>query len=47
MTGSPASYTESIIVLIWLMALEGVYTEDTRVDYYGESTFEPQSPPHH
>ena len=37
----------AIIVLIWLMALEGVYTEDTRVDYYGESTFEPQSPPHH
>ena len=37
----------AIIVLIWLMSLEGVYTEDTRVDYYGESTFEPQSPPHH
>jgi hypothetical protein len=29
------------------MALEGGYTEGTRVDYYGESTFEPQAPPHH
>ena len=37
----------AILVLIWLMALEGGYTEDTRIDYYGESTFEPQSPPHH
>ena len=41
--GPPAA----ILVLIWLMALEGDYTEDTRVDYYGESTFEPQAPPHH
>ena len=37
----------AIIVLIWLMALEGGYTEDTRFDYYGESTFEPQEPAHH
>ncbi len=31
----------AIIVLIWLMALEGQYVEDTRIEYYGESTFEP------
>ena len=37
----------AIMVLIWLMALEGGYTEDTRVDYYGESTFEPEPPAHH
>ena len=37
----------AILVLIWLMALEGEYTEDTRFDYYGESTFEPQEPAHH
>ena len=37
----------AIIVLIWLMALEGGYTEDTRVDYYGESTMEPETPGHH
>ena len=37
----------AILVLIWLMALEGAFTEETRVEYYGESTFEPQSPPHH
>jgi len=37
----------AILVLIWLMALEGGYTEGTRVDYYGESTFEAQAPPHH
>ena len=36
----------AIMVLIWLMALEGQYVEDTRVEYYGESTFEPQ-PAHH
>jgi cytochrome c oxidase subunit IV len=36
----------AIIVLIALMALEGGYIEDTRVEYYGESTFEPQSPHH-
>jgi len=37
----------AILVLIWLMSLEGGYTEDTRFDYYGESTFEPQEPAHH
>jgi len=37
----------AIIVLIWLMSLEGAYTEETRVEYYGESTFEPEAPPHH
>ena len=37
----------AILVLIWLMSLEGSYIEDTRVEYYGESTFEPQAPPHH
>ena len=37
----------AILVLIWLMALEGQYTEDTRVDYYGESTMEPETPGHH
>ena len=37
----------AIIVLIWLMALEGGYVEDTRVDYYGESTMEPETPGHH
>ena len=37
----------AIMVLIWLMALEGTYTEDTRVEYYGESTMEPETPAHH
>ena len=37
----------AILVLIWLMAYEGIYVEDTRIEYYGESTFEPQAPPHH
>jgi len=37
----------AIMVLIWLMALEGTYTEDTRIEYYGESTFEPETPAHH
>ena len=37
----------AIGVLIWLMALEGDYTEETRLDYYGESTFEPETPVHH
>jgi len=37
----------AILVLIWLMALEGTYVEDTRIEYYGESTFQPQSPEHH
>ena len=37
----------ALLVLIYLMALEGDYSEDTRLEYYGESTFEPQAPPHH
>lgn len=37
----------AILVLIWLMAVEGAYVEDTRVEYYGESTFEPAGPKHH
>ena len=36
----------AIGVLIWLMAYEGFYTEETREEYYGESTFEPE-PIHH
>jgi cytochrome c oxidase subunit 4 len=36
----------AILVLIWLMSVEGSYIEDTRVEYYGESTFEPVSPHH-
>jgi len=36
----------AIIVLIWLMSYEGFYVEETRVEYYGESTFEPE-PVHH
>ena len=36
----------AIMVLIALMALEGDYIEDTRVEYYGESSFEPQIPHH-
>lgn len=31
----------AILVLIWLMSLEGLYVEDVRVDNYGESTFVP------
>ena len=37
----------AILVLIWLMSLEGTYIEDTRLEYYGESTFEPEEPVHH
>ena len=31
-----------ILVLIWLMAVEGNYTELTRIEFFGESTFVPQ-----
>ncbi len=41
--GPPAA----ILVLIALMALEGQYVEENRIDNYGESTFEPQEVPHH
>ena len=37
----------AILVLIWLMSYEGFYVEDTRVENYGPSTFEPQAVPHH
>jgi len=37
----------AIMVLIWLMSYEGLYIEDTRLEYYGESTMEPQTPAHH
>ena len=37
----------AILVLIWLMALEGGYVEGSRLEHYGESTFEPQEVPHH
>ena len=37
----------AILVLIWMMSLEGLYIEDTRVEFYGESTFEPAVPEHH
>ena len=30
-----------LIVLIWLMAVEGNYTELTRFEFFGESTFVP------
>ena len=36
----------AILVLIWLMALEGFYVEDSRLEWYGESTFEPETPHH-
>ena len=37
----------AIMVLIWLMALEGGYVEGSRLEHYGESTFEPKEVPHH
>ena len=37
----------AILVLIWLMALEGLYVEGSRLEWYGESTFEPETPEHH
>lgn len=37
----------AILVLIWLMSLEGLYIEDTRLENFGESTFVPQEVPHH
>ena len=39
--------TVAILVLIWLMALEGDYVEGSRYEHYGESTFEPKEVPHH
>jgi cytochrome c oxidase subunit IV len=37
----------AILVLIALMSMEGNYVEDNRVENYGESTFEPETPAHH
>ena len=31
----------AIMVLIWLMSLEGFYIEETRIENFGESTFVP------
>ena len=36
----------AIVVLIGLMALEGDYTFLTRIEFFGESDFVPQSPHH-
>jgi cytochrome c oxidase subunit 4 len=36
----------AILVLIWLMSLEGLYIEETRLENYGESTFVPQEVHH-
>ena len=35
-----------ILVLIWLMAVEGNYTELTRFEFFGESTFVPEEVHH-
>jgi cytochrome c oxidase subunit IV len=35
-----------ILVLIWLMAIEGNYTWLTRIEFFGESTFVPQEVHH-
>ncbi|MDZ7769183.1 MAG: cytochrome C oxidase subunit IV family protein [Woeseiaceae bacterium] len=35
-----------ILVLIGLMAIEGDYTFLTRIEFFGESTFVPESPHH-
>ena len=37
----------ALLVLIGLMALEGDYVENNRIDNYGDSTMEVQSPVHH
>lgn len=37
----------AILVLIAMMAAEGNYIEETRLEYYGESTFVPEAPEHH
>ncbi len=36
----------AILVLIWLMATEGNYTYLTRIGFFGESTFVPETPHH-
>jgi cytochrome c oxidase subunit IV len=37
----------AILVLIGLMALEGEYVEGSRLEHYGESTMEVETPGHH
>ncbi|MCJ7589962.1 MAG: cytochrome C oxidase subunit IV family protein [Woeseiaceae bacterium] len=37
----------AILVLISLMSLEGGYVENSRIQNYGESTFEAETPGHH
>jgi len=37
----------AILVLIGLMSLEGEYIEDSRIENYGESTMEVETPGHH
>ena len=34
-------------VLIWLMAIEADHTFLTRIEFFGESTMEPETPGHH
>jgi cytochrome c oxidase subunit IV len=36
----------AICIFIWLMAVEGDYTFLTRIEFFGESNFVPQSPHH-
>lgn len=36
-----------IVVFIAIMAIEGDYTFLTRIEFFGESDFVPQAPPHH
>ena len=36
----------AILIFIWLMAYEGDYTFLTRIEFFGESTFVPESPHH-
>ncbi len=37
----------AILVLIGLMSLEGHYVEGSRIEHYGESTMEVETPGHH
>ena len=37
----------AILVLIWMMSLENHYVEESRIEHFGESTFEPEALPHH
>jgi cytochrome c oxidase subunit IV len=36
----------AILVLIWLMSLEGLHVEEVRIENYGESTFVPEQVHH-